>query len=527
MAAMASIIAMRPLPAWTLFALGISLPVAMLELAAEETAKAWTDKAREHMVEERARVAAEVHVAFDQAHDDGSKTLEGISATTSDRDVLSKLEHGNPFAIGFMFNVKTGEITFTEPGPPRLIKENKELRDDTSLIKLARNESFVAPGEMMSFNLHSGAYVTAREVRPDLTVGWLIDDESIQHGAAPHLPNNFLIEKAPLEGEAVVERGINIGIQLSAGDPRASDAGAENAERIQKAKKAARNVTSERLTHFTLAEFPTTFRVAIKPGDAEALDGLLNTFKNSAFGMVSACLFALVMFSVSLFWRARGAQQLADLRTDFVAAVSHELRTPLASVRMFAELLEAGEVAEDERPEVEQALAGETRRLNATLDRMLRFGALSRGKLAPQKSKQKVAPILAEAVARASNAKLEVDPELEANIDGGLVGLALDNLLSNAKKYAPDGGPYLVRACGEKRRIVIDVTDKGPGLGWRARRLIWKPFERADARLSKATEGSGVGLALVRGIAEAHGGKATVTSKPGQGSTFTLRLPRV
>jgi signal transduction histidine kinase len=74
--------------------------------------------------------------------------------------------------------------------------------------------------------------------------------------------------------------------------------------------------------------------------------------------------------------------------------------------------------------------------------------------------------------------------------------------------------------------VIIDVIDRGPGLDARALERVFLPFERADDRLSRATEGTGVGLALVRGIARAHGGDASVVSEPGRGSTFTLRFPR-
>ena len=246
--------------------------------------------------------------------------------------------------------------------------------------------------------------------------------------------------------------------------------------------------------------------------------------------------FAVVAFSVALaaavFARARRAQRLAELRTDFVAAVSHELRTPLASVRMLAELLEQGDVPEDERAEVERTLAGESRRLARTLERMLRFGALSRGKLTAEKSRVAIAPVVRDAAERfrAAHAELprpvvEADEELEGEVDAGLLGLALDNLLSNAAKYAPEGGPYRVRARPDARDLVVSVSDRGPGLDARARSRVFLPFERDD-RLSRATEGTGVGLALVRGIARAHGGDATVESEPGKGATFVLRLPR-
>lgn len=237
-----------------------------------------------------------------------------------------------------------------------------------------------------------------------------------------------------------------------------------------------------------------------------------------------AGLFDLI--ALVLFVRGQRQKHLADLRTDFVASVSHELRTPLASVRMFAELLEANAVPAEERPEVERSLATESRRLHGTLERMMRFGALSRGKLAVERKLVPLRPLLLAAAARAGERVIvTADSALEASVDEGLLGHALDNLLGNANKYAPHG-PIELRAAREGKRIAIHVTDHGPGLSWRARRTIFQPFERADARLSKATEGTGVGLALVRGIAEAHGGTATVTSTPGQGATFTIRIPQ-
>lgn len=276
------------------------------------------------------------------------------------------------------------------------------------------------------------------------------------------------------------------------------------------------------LASFTLGEF-MRFRVANR--DQDKLAAFVRAQRQQVWAVGLGCITMLIAVAAAFFKRARAAKRLADLRTDFVAAVSHELRTPLASVRMFAELLEAGDVSEDERAEVEQALAGETRRLHATLDRMLRYGALARGKLVLAKQMQLLAPIAKEA-AQKREVTLDVPGDLEANVDGGMLGLALDNLLSNAAKYAPDGGPYVLRARLEGDEVWIDVTDRGPGLSKSAQKKVFQPFERADNRLSKATEGSGVGLALVRGIARAHGGDATVASEIGQGATFTLRLPR-
>lgn len=256
---------------------------------------------------------------------------------------------------------------------------------------------------------------------------------------------------------------------------------------------------------------------------------LRNLEARQAAGVLQMRLAATGIFVVIafvLFLRGQRQKRLADLRTDYVAAVSHELRTPLASVRMFAELLEAEAVAPEERREVELSLANEARRLHATLERMLRFGSLARGKLAAERAPTPLRPLLDAAAVRGGvRVAVEVDTELEASVDAGLLGHALDNLVGNANKYAPEG-PVLLRAGQEGEDIVIDVVDHGPGLDRRARRKIWQPFERADDRLSKATQGTGVGLALVDGIARAHGGRATVTSSPGAGATFRVRFPR-
>lgn len=269
----------------------------------------------------------------------------------------------------------------------------------------------------------------------------------------------------------------------------------------------------------------------VEPRDAAAASAARARNGNVLFALAIAAVIASVVLSAILYARFQSARRLAELRTDFVAAVSHELRTPLASVQMLAELLEDGSVPEDERAEVEKTLATEARRLAATLSRMLRFGALSRGKLAVEKKRVPLLPIAEEAAARltalhpALKVEVHVDDGLEADVDAGLLALALDNLLGNAAKYAPEGHPYQLGMRLVERKLVISVADSGPGLDRRAQAKIFLPFERADDRLSRATEGTGVGLALVRGIAQAHDGDARVESAPGKGATFFLEIP--
>ncbi len=215
-----------------------------------------------------------------------------------------------------------------------------------------------------------------------------------------------------------------------------------------------------------------------------------------------------------------------------MAAVSHELRTPIASMRMLAELLEEGRVEPDEQAEVFEALAREARRLGETVDRLLGFSRMAAGRYAIERAEARVAEVVAASVDTFEERHPELPPVeraldegVIAAIDAGQIRLAVDNLLANAAKYAPGGAPYLVRVAREGAGVALTVGDHGPGVARRDQARIFEPFERADDRLSRATEGSGIGLSLVQHVARAHGGRAFVKSEPGGGAAFTLWVP--
>ncbi len=228
----------------------------------------------------------------------------------------------------------------------------------------------------------------------------------------------------------------------------------------------------------------------------------------------------------------RAARRSSALRTDFVAAVSHELRTPIASMRMLAELLEEGRVEPDEQGEVFEALAREARRLGETVDRLLGFSRMAAGRHVIERVEARVAEVVAASVDTFEERHPDM-PRVErafaedamAGIDAGQIRLAVDNLLANAAKYAPAGTPYRASVRRQGGGVAITIADRGPGIARRDQGRIFEPFERADDRLSRATEGSGIGLSLVRHVARAHGGRASVESEPGRGAAFTLWIP--
>lgn len=249
-------------------------------------------------------------------------------------------------------------------------------------------------------------------------------------------------------------------------------------------------------------------------------------------GIGAGALAIAFALAAVLFARMRSARRSSELRTDFVSTVSHELRTPIASLRMLAELLEQDRVEPDERAEVYEALAREARRLGETVDRLLGFSRMAAGRYRLDRAILPVADAVAASIdtfeeRHPDRPKVvrELDPEVTANIDAGQIRLAVDNLLANARKYAPDGEPYRVRVAAEGGGVSIRVQDQGPGIARRDQRRVFEPFERADDRLSRATEGSGIGLSLVQHVARAHGGRASVESNEGRGAAFTIWIP--
>jgi signal transduction histidine kinase len=198
-----------------------------------------------------------------------------------------------------------------------------------------------------------------------------------------------------------------------------------------------------------------------------------------------------------------------------------------------AELLDEERVPEDERAEVQATLARETRRLGDIVDRLLAFSRLASGKARAPRVEARVGDLLAASIAQLEARQPEETPverafdaDLSFPVDAAQLALAVDNLLANAAKHAPLGRPYRVDATANESTLTVSVADRGPGVARADRRRIFRPFERVEDRLSRATEGAGIGLALVAEVARAHGGRVWVESNAGQGARFVLTIPK-
>ena len=220
----------------------------------------------------------------------------------------------------------------------------------------------------------------------------------------------------------------------------------------------------------------------------------------------------------------------------FIADASHELRTPLASIRGYSELFRRGASS---RPE-DLALAmrrieSEASRMGVLVDELLLLARLDSGR--PLDRAIVDLSALIHDAARDSQAADprwpiqtavdDADGPVRVLGDADRLRQVLANLLSNVRAHTPPGTSATIRACREGDEVVLEVADEGPGLTERQQRLVFERFYRADSSRGRGdgTGGSGLGLSIVSSVAQAHGGTATVRSRPGGGAVFTVRLP--
>ena len=226
-------------------------------------------------------------------------------------------------------------------------------------------------------------------------------------------------------------------------------------------------------------------------------------------------------------------RRLSALRADFVSLVSHELRSPMAAVIGAARTLQERwrALTPDQREAFLALIADETNRLAALIGDVLDTSRIEAGTFTYRFSDIDLAALVGEAVGAAGFGQDEVRIRAEvAEVlppvrgDAERLRQVLNNLIDNAVKYSPAGDEVAVRARRENGRVLVEVSDNGPGIPHDQQRLIFEKFGRADVP-GGSKPGTGLGLFIARSIAEAHGGTLDVRSRPSGGATFRLSLP--
>jgi signal transduction histidine kinase len=253
---------------------------------------------------------------------------------------------------------------------------------------------------------------------------------------------------------------------------------------------------------------------------------------------VAFCLLLVVIVAglVATYRLMKRETEMARLKADFVANVSHDLKTPLSLIRMFGETLQLGRVTDEAaRQEYYRVITRESERLSRLIDNVLDFSRLEEGRREYDIAPTAVEPVIRETLEafdfvlgqQGFKVEVTVPPDLpEVPLDADAVGQALANLVDNAIKYSGEVKRLGIDARIEGEALCISVADAGVGIPPEEQPRIFEKFYRVGRSETQGRRGSGVGLALVRHVAEAHGGRVTVESRPGEGSRFTLWLPR-
>ena len=220
------------------------------------------------------------------------------------------------------------------------------------------------------------------------------------------------------------------------------------------------------------------------------------------------------------------------LRTDFIANVSHELKTPMAVMQNYGTLLQSPQLSDEQRIEYGKAIADQTRRLSALVMNILKLNKLENQQIYPNVEKYDLCEQLCECVLEFESVwekngielETELTEEVYVDADKELLSLVWNNLMSNALKFTERGGTVTVRLYQDDNYVYVQVQDTGCGMSPEVGQNIFKKFYQGDT--SHSTKGNGLGLALVKRVIDICKGEIAVSSRLGEGSTFTIKLNR-
>lgn len=222
---------------------------------------------------------------------------------------------------------------------------------------------------------------------------------------------------------------------------------------------------------------------------------------------------------------------IETLKTDFVSNVSHEMKTPISIIKNYAELLQMGNVTQEQRIEYAQSIEVASVKLSHLISNILKLNKLENQKILPEMKEYDLCRQLCDSILQFENAweekEIEMDIEMEETAliqtDESLLELVWNNLISNAIKFTEPGGTIRIHQTSDEGNIRVSVSDTGCGMREESMQHIFDKFYQGDTSHSK--EGNGLGLAMVKRVLELLDGDIEITSEEGKGSTFVVALP--
>ena len=220
------------------------------------------------------------------------------------------------------------------------------------------------------------------------------------------------------------------------------------------------------------------------------------------------------------------------LRTDFIANVSHEMKTPLAVMQNYGTLLQDPDLPEEKRIEYAKAITDASRRLADMMTNILKLNRLENQQIYPNLTTFDLGEQLCESLLQyesvweKKNIEIETDiaDEIYVSADTELLSLVWNNLFSNAFKFTDDGGKISLTLTADEKYATVKIADTGCGMSAEVGEHIFEKFYQGDT--SRATQGNGLGLALVKRVVDIMQGEIGVESTVGVGSTFTVKIRR-
>lgn len=218
------------------------------------------------------------------------------------------------------------------------------------------------------------------------------------------------------------------------------------------------------------------------------------------------------------------------LRTDFISNVSHEIKTPLTVIQNYAAVLKSEELSKEQRILYAEAITGQTQKLSGLITNILKLNRLENQQIFPQKHPYNLTEQICECLLLFENAweekHLEIKTELCEDVmicqDAELLRIVWNNLLSNAVKFNKENGSITVSLKQEEDGILVTVSDTGCGISREVGRHMFEKFYQGDT--SHASQGNGLGMALVKRVIDIVGGDIRVQSAVGEGTSITVRL---
>jgi len=299
-----------------------------------------------------------------------------------------------------------------------------------------------------------------------------------------------------------------------------------------------------------LGSIPDSAAVLSQSRISEAFDWELSLYEKDAreirqetkqrmflmYGLLSFSLITVILGSFFMFRFVSQEHKLLAMKANFLSSVSHELKTPLTSIKMFAEMMARGRVQKTEKIQEYSGLIGkEATRLENLIGAILNYTRMEHGTGAFKWEKldfsicaQKVYDAVEDiGVEKGLEFHTSFEPNVFVMGDYTALYSLAQNLMENAIKYTNAPGDVTIKVYNEEGRAVFSVTDTGVGIPSSEQKNIFNDFYRVGDEMTRSTKGSGLGLAIVKRVAETHKATISLSSKPGKGSTFTVKFKKV